>query len=135
MIIGIGIDSIEIERLVRWTQFSPAQLTRIFHEDELDYCFQSPIKTAERLAARFAAREACFKAIAPHYDKPQLAFFILCKAIHIKTLPSGAPQLIIDWDYLSTKGYHPIARNSVCFISLTHTKTIATAMVIIEAPN
>ncbi len=104
MILGIGIDSVEIARIARWATFSHTQLMRIFHPDELAYCFQSPLKTAERLAARFAAREACFKALAPHCNSP-LPFLTLCKAVYIKNQPSGAPQLLIDWDSLRDKSY------------------------------
>ena len=131
MILGIGIDSVEIARLIPWTQFSEKQLLRLFHKDELAYCFLSTPKIAERLAARFAAREACFKALTQHCAQP-LPFLTLCKAMHVKNLPSGAPDLIIDWNYLDQKGYFKTDKSLKTHISLTHTHTTATALVILE---
>jgi phosphopantetheine--protein transferase-like protein len=131
MIIGIGIDSVEIPRLVRWSQFRREQLLRIFHPDELTYCFQSSINTAQRLAVRFAAREACFKALSAHMDKP-VPFLTLCKAICVQHLISGAPQLIIDWDQLAEKGYQKPAIPITIHLSLTHTQSLATAFIVVE---
>lgn len=131
MIIGIGIDSVEIARLIPWTKMSKKQLSRIFSPEEIAYSFQSPLKTPERLAARFAAREACFKALSLHCSKP-LPFLTLCRALHLKSLPSGAPVLIVDWQYLSEKGYFKPFLAPRCHISLTHTRTTATAIVILE---
>jgi len=133
MILGIGIDSIEIDRLIPWTQFPHPQLLRVFHAEELAYCFQNPTRTAERLAARFAAREAFFKALAQHCIKP-LPFLTLCKIMQVKNQPSGAPELIVNWDYLNTKGYVCFDQSPNVHISLTHTHTQATAIIIIETP-
>ena len=133
MILGIGIDSVEIARVMPWAQGEPARLLRIFHADELEYCFKTPAKTAERLAARFAAREACFKALAPHCTR-QLPFLTFCKMIRVNNLPSGAPELIIDWDSLKTQGFFHPERPPKAHISLTHTDFQATAIVILEHP-
>lgn len=131
MILGIGIDSIEIARLAPWVFYSEKELLRVFHKTELTYAFASPLKTAERLAARFAAREACFKALAQHCAQP-LPFLTICKAIHVENQPSGAPKLIVDWDYFAHNGHYKTHQNLTVHISLTHTKTVATALVIIE---
>jgi holo-[acyl-carrier protein] synthase len=130
MILGIGIDSIEIARLTPWTHFAHERLSRIFHPDELAYCFKSPAKTSERLAARFATREACFKALSPHCH--QLPFLTLCRVMQIKHHASGAPELLIDWDYLAQKGHFKPERPIAAHISLTHTNVLATALVILE---
>jgi holo-[acyl-carrier protein] synthase len=133
MILGIGIDSVENARFLPWAQEDPARLLRIFHADELEYCFKAPIKTAERLAARFAAREACFKALAPHCLR-QLPFLTLCKMMWVNNLSSGAPDLIIDWDSLKTQGFFHAEFPPKAHISLTHTGFQATAIVILEHP-
>lgn len=131
MILGIGIDSVEIARMIPWTTIDHARLLRIFHADELAYCFKNPAKTAERLAARFAAREACFKALAPHCER-QLPFLTLCRAVQIKNLSSGAPILIIDWELLKIGGFFQPEHPPKAHISLTHTHFQATAIVILE---
>lgn len=131
MILGIGIDSIDIARMTSWIEGERSRLTRIFHPDELDYCFGTPAKTAERLAARFAAREACFKALAPHCSG-LLPFLSLCKAIKVKNRASGAPELIIDWELLKSEKIFSSDRTPKAHISLTHTHSLATAIVILE---
>ena len=63
MIKGIGIDSIEIARVDRiFRQYGDHFLERVFTAGEREYVarFRSP---EVRLAARFAAKEACMKAL------------------------------------------------------------------------
>ncbi len=63
MIIGIGIDIVDIKRfkgaIERWGE---SFTHRLFTEDELEYCLKKK-RPEEHLAARFAAKEAFFKAI------------------------------------------------------------------------
>jgi holo-[acyl-carrier protein] synthase len=63
MILGIGIDIVDVDRfkgaLKRW---GTAFTNRLFTEDELSYCLTKK-RPEEHLAARFAAKEAFFKAI------------------------------------------------------------------------
>lgn len=132
MIIGIGIDSVEIARFAPWASFPQNQLLRIFHPNELAYCFAHSAKTAERLAARFAAREACFKALSAQCTK-RLPFLTLCKAMRIENQSSGAPELIIDWIFLSQKGYLNLQKPLTAHLSLTHTQSTATAFIILES--
>jgi holo-[acyl-carrier protein] synthase len=131
MILGIGIDSVDIARMSPWLATDRSRLLRIFHADELAYCFKNPAKTAERLAARFAAREACFKALAPHCQR-QLPFLTLCRMVQVKKLSSGAPELIIDWNRLQTEDFFCPNKPPKTHISLTHTHSQATAIIIIE---
>lgn len=125
MILGIGIDSIEIDRFELWDTFSDKRLEMIFSASEIAYCRENKIKSAERFAARFAAREALFKAIA--FLNNSVPFLKLCKAVHIKKDDFGKPEMIIDWQSLNIQDAHYIA-----WLTLTHTKTTATALVIIE---
>lgn len=118
MIIGIGIDSVEIDRFKHWHNYPDKQLLKIFSQEEINYCRANQLKSAERFAVRFSAREALFKAL------PQpIPFLRLCKAVIIKKDHNGKPEMIVDL---------MLIKNCKIFISLTHTKTIATAMVILE---
>ena len=58
MIVGIGIDSVEINRFKNWKTYQYVKLRRIFSENEIAYCLAAPTKIDERFALRFAAREA-----------------------------------------------------------------------------
>src|SRR6266481_10099258 len=62
MILGIGIDIIEVTRIAAsYERFGERFLKRILHPDEIAYCL-SHKTPAPFLAARFAAKEAISKA-------------------------------------------------------------------------
>jgi|SRR3972149_3527402 len=132
MIHGIGIDSVEIKRFHHWHMYSSTQLKRIFSVSEIVYCLESPILSAERFAARFAVREAFFKALYAAYPHVKIPFLTSCKAISIPRQDDGLARLIIDWNYLLIKTEHSIKTPLHPHLSLTHTKLTATALVILE---
>lgn len=59
---GIGVDIVEIARMERILQKTPAFAKRIFTEEERLYC-EAAARPAAHYACRFAAREAVFKAL------------------------------------------------------------------------
>src|SRR5215472_12920164 len=62
MILGVGIDIIEVARIAAsYEKFGERFLTRILHPNEISYCL-SHKAPAPFLAARFAAKEAISKA-------------------------------------------------------------------------
>jgi holo-[acyl-carrier protein] synthase len=130
MIYGIGIDSVEIERFTHWHTYSTKRLLRVFSSDEITYCLANPLKSAERFAARFAAKEAFLKAISPLVcENNSLTLVTVCKYVTITHTPLGQPLLTIHWNRL---GIQMKDEALLCHLSLTHTKTVATALVIIE---
>lgn len=118
MIIGIGIDSVEIHRFKQWHTYSDAQLLRVFSQQEIEYCRANLLKSAERFAVRYAAREALFKAL----SQP-IPFLRVCKATTIKKDCNGKPEMLVDL---------MLVQNCKIWLSLTHTQNIATAMIILE---
>lgn len=63
MIESIGVDLVEIERIERAAKRHGRRfLERVFTEREIGYCFEDGERYAS-LAARFAAKEALFKAL------------------------------------------------------------------------
>lgn len=64
MIIGVGTDIIDINRVARvFERHGTRFLNRVFTAEERRYAEQSPPQFASRLAKRFAAKEACAKAL------------------------------------------------------------------------
>ena len=126
MIKAIGIDSVEIVRFDTWKKYSHVSLLKIFSSSELAYALSNPIKTSERLAARFAAKEASYKALSSLIDK-KLSFLSWCKHIEILHILHNQPILSIDWSKLALP-----SSTSIIHLSMTHTKTVATAVVIVE---
>lgn len=63
MVLGIGIDIIEIERIKRSIdRFGDRFLKKIYTAIELEYCLKKKNKY-QHFAARFAAKEAIYKAL------------------------------------------------------------------------
>jgi len=127
MILGIGIDIIDIDRFAQWHRLPPHQLQRIFSDAEIAYCLSNPTKITERFAVRFAAREAFYKALCQYQPSHAIPFLTLCKLLQVDT-SSRAPQLTVLWDKLDFKaGNKPLVH-----LSLSHAKGAAIAQVIIE---
>lgn len=61
MIVGIGVDVVDLARFERATTRTPALLNRLFSESEQRD--GARVRTLRSLAARFAAKEALIKAI------------------------------------------------------------------------
>ncbi len=133
MIHSIGIDSVEITRFLNVIALGP-RLERIFSRAEINYCQSAelPQLQAERFAVRFAAREAIWKALSQYEPHHTIPFFTFCKSITITRKPNGAPEIHIDWQPLQKYLPHPFHPNFAIHLSLTHTKTIATAFVILS---
>jgi holo-[acyl-carrier protein] synthase len=128
MILAIGIDSIEIARFSRWHCYPEKSLKKIFTAEEIAYCLHNPAKLAERLAARFAAKEAFIKAFSVAFGQSikslPRSFF---PYIEVKQMPHGSPHLSIDWKFFNIE-----VNNINLHLSLTHSKSMATAIVIME---
>ncbi|HQI42002.1 MAG: holo-[acyl-carrier-protein] synthase [Ignavibacteriales bacterium UTCHB2] len=99
MILGIGIDIIEIDRIKNSVDtFGDAFLKKIYTQNELDYCLVKHNKY-QHLAARFAAKEAIYKALSGTWSK-----VASWKNIEITNEQNGLPVVKFSGklkDYLS----------------------------------
>jgi holo-[acyl-carrier protein] synthase len=126
MIFGIGIDTIEVPRISKTiSEYNEQFLHRIYTKAEIDYCL-SRRYSAEHYAARFAAKEAFSKAIGTGIRRG----FRWSEVEVVKEF-SGKPaiRLLGSMDGIAE---HIIGKNYQIQLSLTHTKEIAEAIVIIE---
>jgi phosphopantetheine--protein transferase-like protein len=128
MIQGIGIDAVDIMRCAQWHLMSPVRLQRIFSAEEISYCRAHPLKSAERFAVRFAAKEAFFKAWSSAFPEKYVPFLTVCKAITVELSGVQAPSLRVRWELLP-----PLEQPVQPLLSLTHTRTIATAAVLLQS--
>lgn len=63
MVLGIGVDIIEIERIKKIIdRFEDRFLKKIYTENEINYCI-TKVNKYQHFAARFAAKEAIYKAL------------------------------------------------------------------------
>ena len=130
MIAGIGIDTVEIKRFSHWQNFASAQLQRLFSIEEIAYCLETDQQSAARFAVRFAAREAFLKALQAGYPTCKLSLLYICTALSITRNDRGLPKITVNWPQLRRK--YPELQQLTCHISLSHSGSIATAIVLLE---
>jgi holo-[acyl-carrier protein] synthase len=125
MILGLGIDIIEVDRIQgSYEKFGERFLKRILHSNEIAYCL-SHKSPAPFIAARFAAKEAISKAFGTGIGA-QLGW----QDMEVARKESGEPYVILHeggQKLLQARG----AR--VVLISLSHTQNHATAVAILES--
>jgi holo-[acyl-carrier protein] synthase len=114
MIVGIGVDIIEVERIQKLAEKSPRFLKRVYTPEEMRYC-EGKKNKFQHLAARFAAKEAFFKALGRK---------IKWIDIGIINLPSGKPKLSI-----TSEESFPFDE---AHISISHLRDYAVASVVLE---
>lgn len=129
VIYNIGIDLVEIERFKNWHLYSDKQLLKIFSPAEIAYCRAIPIKSAERFAVRFAAKEALFKALAPYATQPP-PLRTLFAAVEV-TIDHSGVHMRISWNLLYTYYSNIKTKNMAIQSSLSHTKSTAGAVVML----
>jgi len=124
MILGVGTDLAEVERIGKSVErFGERFLARVFTVRERAYSMRKA-NWAERLAARFAAKEAGMKAIGTG-----LTHGVSWQNLEVVNEPSGRPTLFLYGAALEAANAMGVKRISV---SLTHTKAMAFAVVILE---
>lgn len=125
MKIKIGTDIIEIERIKKCIEETNGKFCeRVYTKNEIEYCENKKNQKYQHYAARFAAKEAVFKAISQLLDDK---FDIEWKDIEITNDPNGRPYVSILKEDISTK-------INCIDISISHCKAYATAnaMIIIS---
>ena len=127
MIVGSGIDLVEIRRIQRaMDRYGRRFLGRVFTEEEQAYCLRKR-NSAESFAARFAAKEAGAKALGTG-----ISFGVSWLEIEVVRELSGRPNL----RFLGRAAQ--IAARIGCAkaaLSLTHTAELAAASVVLEDGN
>lgn len=125
MIVGTGVDIVEVTRIrAAVERFGNRFLTRVFTPQEVEYCTSKP-NAAERLAARFAAKEAGMKAIGTG-----LRHGVTWHDLEVVRGTAGKPSLRLTGKVaefaarLGGKSVH---------LSLSHTEDQAIAFVILES--
>ncbi len=124
MILGVGIDLIEVARIrASFQKFGERFLQRILRPEEIAYCLLHK-NPAPHLAARFAAKEAISKAFGTGIGA-ELGW----QDMEIVRKESGEPAV-----RLHAKGLRLLQerRGSKVHISLSHTEQHATAVAILE---
>ncbi|HEX4311803.1 MAG TPA: holo-ACP synthase [Acidobacteriaceae bacterium] len=125
MLVGTGIDLIEVPRIARSIErYGQRFLTRVFTPDEIAYC-SARATAAESFAARFAAKEAGAKALGTGIQHG-----VFWKELEVRRAPGSRPILVFSGRARAIAGQLGVIRVS---LSLTHTASLAMASVHLEA--
>lgn len=121
MNIKCGTDIIEVDRIKKALENKTYSFkNRVFTENEIEYCENRKIKKYESYAARFAAKEAVYKAVSSALeDKYEISY----KQIEIINNEKGKPNVVLP-DFIQN-------RIEDIDISLSHIQSFAIANAII----
>ncbi len=124
MIRGTGIDTVEISRIERiYREYGDRFLMKIFTPGERAYVQRWKAPEA-RLAARFAAKEACMKALGTGWRQG-----IRWRDIEVLSEAGGKPVLSLQG--IAKKRFSEL-KATTAHLTMTHSRDLATAMVILE---
>ena len=121
-IIGLGIDATDIPRVADvFKRYGDRFLRRVFTEEEIAYCTRrrNPVP---HLAGRFAAKEACMKALGTGHSRG-----VLWKDIEV-VRRGGPPQLRLHGG-AARRAADMNVRKSL--LTITHSDALAMAQVIL----
>ena len=128
MIIGIGQDICDVKRIESTiNRFGERFKNRIYSVREIKKC-ESRFNSIDSYARRFAAKEACSKALGTGFKKG-----VFYKDIEVINLKSGKPTIELKGGALEQfKKITINNKNATIEISLTDDKKLALAIVIIS---
>ena len=115
--LATGVDLVDVARFERAVERRPRLLDRIFTDGERAECAGA----GERLAARFAAKEATFKALGSGW--PSIGY----RDVEIVSADTGAPRVTFHGEAAHLAGRREIA------VSLSHSAGLAVAQVVMSA--
>jgi holo-[acyl-carrier protein] synthase len=124
MIVGIGIDIIEVARIREVLLRTPRFRERVFTPAERAYCDSRGAVAAQHYAARFAAKEAMLKALQTGWSGG-----IAWQDVEVAAHESGAPYLILHGLVLAL---FKSSGATASHLSLSHTSEHAVAQVVLE---
>lgn len=123
MIIGTGIDIIEVARVAEKVNKDNGFREKVFSKNEIDYC-ESGGNREQRYAVRFATKEAFLKAtgggLTLGYDLYE---------IEVVSGANGRPHILLHGNFKKLAEKHDWNK---IHVSLSHVPSMACAIVIIE---
>jgi holo-[acyl-carrier protein] synthase len=118
-IVGIGVDVVEVDRVASLLERRPTFRRRVFTPEEVSYC-ETKATPAGSYAARWAAREACIKALGGIRN-------LKWQDIAVERAPTGAPRLALRGGARTRAERIGVAE---VLVSFAHERSTATAFCI-----
>jgi len=124
MTFGVGIDIIEVSRIQKeLSKENGGFKAKVFTKNEIDYCEPKATK-AQNYAARFAAKEAFFKAMGSGWSNG-----FAWTEVEVAKDAAGKPYIITHG---KVKEFMSKNQISNVHVSISHIKETATAIVSLE---
>jgi len=125
MVLGLGIDIIEIDRIKKSIEnYGERFLNKIFTKEEIIYC-NNKFNKYQHYAARFAAKEAVYKALASGWKEG-----LRWKDIEIQNDASGMPSINPNGKFQKF-----LSNDTQLRISISHSENYVTSVAIIFKNN
>ncbi|MDQ7783154.1 MAG: holo-ACP synthase [Desulfomonilaceae bacterium] len=125
MILGVGVDLVDISRMERvlCSRWAQRFVERVFSREEAAVCRAMP-HPVQGFAARFAAKEAVAKALGTGFSRG-----VTPRSIHVVGTERTRPAIqLIDAAFEQAEAL----RAGTIHVSLSHTPTTACALAVVE---
>ena len=123
MVVGIGVDIVEVKRIERALKIGNSMVQRVFTEAEINYC-QDRKNLFQHYAGRFAAKEAALKALGTGWQQG-----IRWKDVEVVCGELGKPLLNLYGRALEIFNESGATRQ---LVTITHSDDYAVAVVILD---
>jgi len=124
VVIGLGIDIVEVRRIGRALQNSDALAKKVFTQLELDYCLKKKNRF-QHFAGRFAAKEAALKALGTGWQEG-----IRWKDVEVVPDELGKPELNF---YRRAREVFEASGAKRALLTITHASEYAVAAVVLDS--
>ncbi len=124
MVVGLGIDIVEVRRISQALQSGDTMAKRVFTPPELEYCLGRKNRY-QHFAGRFAAKEAALKALGTGWQEG-----IRWQDVEVVPGEKGKPELNF---YGRAKEIFEARGARSAFVTITHASEYAVAAVVLEA--
>jgi holo-[acyl-carrier protein] synthase len=115
-VVGIGVDLVDVERVKEILARRRTFVERVFTTAEIAYC-ERQAAPAECYAARWAAREACRKALGGIRE-------MRWHDVRVERAPSWAPSIVLEGSSLARAESLGVSQ---VLLALTHERRMAAA--------
>jgi holo-[acyl-carrier protein] synthase len=126
MIVGVGLDAVEIARIARAVDRHPRFTARVFTPAEQEASVRRGVGATAYLAKRWAAKEAVSKALGVGFSG------FTYTEIQVVNLPSGAPTVELSGELAGWAHSLGVLR---WHLSLSDTREMAFATAVAEGPD
>lgn len=126
MIVGLGVDVVEVARIREALENQPRMVQRVFTEEEANYCTERKAQF-QHFAGRFAAKEAALKALGTGWAEG-----IRWRDVEVTADSTGRPDIRFHAKALEIFNSKQAAS---AWLTISHASEYAVAVVVLESAS